>query len=323
MQRNLFIIAMCLAVFAYAPTSMLFPTQAYADKPFALLLSCDGDVVILRGGQTIKGSFGLQLSEGDEVVTQAGAAASIIWANGSTVQLGSGSKIQIGSQKPSQSAESPTTVGEKGFQTVQNFIRLKDSEGTTSMAKLRSGEKRAAIVAISPTLTVIRDGQPTFRWSGADEETELQLTVYGDASIVWQADVTGMTSVQYPEDAPPLQPGASYSWTVETADPLQSPPLRSATAFFGILYADESEELDGQLASLSIEEMPNEATYYLVRASLFYEYGLAYDAILATREAVAIDQDDATLRSILAHLYAEVGMTEEAFGEYNRILQTR
>jgi hypothetical protein len=274
-------------------------------------------VFVHRGGTAIKASFGLQLNDGDEIETRAGASAEILFENGNFITMGAGSKTQVRGSRPKQTEAS---VGDKGFENVQNFLKLTEAEGTSSRARMRSAEKSAAIRAESPSQTRIRDGHPTFRWSTSGPVGELKLTVYNDEGVHWQGDATGVTSLPYPKDAPALADGGSYSWVVETTDPLQVPPLRSGTAFFEVLSPGEAKEVQTGLAEID-DQVQSQSSYHLVRASIFYSYGLMEDAIAATRQAVAVDADNRTLQSILAHLYAEVGLTDEAIQQYDRLLE--
>jgi len=312
-----------LALLAYAPLRGPAQTQGHANAPLAVLLSCQGDVVVHRAGEIIKGTFGFQLSDGDEIETKGDGSAEILWENGNLAQLGPGSRMPIGSsKKPAAAAEQSASLGDQGFQTVQNFIKLKDSEGTSSVGRLRSGDKSPELRAESPAKTAIQNGNPTFRWSATEPITDLKLTVYNEEGVYWETEVSG-TNMEYPADAPALVSGVSYSWVVETADPLQFPPLRSATAFFEVISPDQSKSLSAALAEIERDKMPSESAFYLVRASLYYKYGLMNDAIDETRQAVSTDADNPTLQSILAHLYAQVGLTDEAIQEYDRLLEKR
>jgi len=310
----LIIVALC----ACLPIHGRFSTEVLAATPLAVLLSCDGDVFVHRGGTAIKASFGLQLNDGDEIETGAGASAEILFENGNYIAMGAGSKTQVRGSRPKQTESS---VGDKGFENVQNFLKLTEAEGTSSRARMRSAEKSAVIRAESPSQTRVRDGHPTFRWSTSGPVDDLRLTVYNDKGVHWQCDATGVNSIAYPMDAPALVEGGSYSWVVETTDPLQVPPLRSATAFFELLSAGEAKDVQAGLAELDDRQVQNQSSYHLVRASIFYSYGLVEDAIAATRQAVAVDADNRTLQSILAHLYAEVGLTDEAIQQYDRLLE--
>jgi hypothetical protein len=310
-----------MALVAYSPMRGPVPKQVFADTPFALILNCHGDVVVHRGGSAIKATFGFQLNEGDQIEASDGASIEIAFDTGLVQLLEGPSKITVRPPKTRQTGQAQ--LPDQGIQIVQNFIKLRDAEGASSVARLRSGNKAPEIRAESPAHTAIRGGYPAFKWSETEPVTDLKLTLYNEEGVQWEKDVTGVTSVSYPADAPALVAGVSYSWTVETTDPLQFPPLRSAMAYFEVLPQDQAKELKASLDRLSPEEMTSESSYHLVRASLFYSYGLVADAIDETREAVSADTDNATLQSILAHLYAQVGLTHEAIQEYDRLLEKR
>ncbi len=309
------------ALLAYAPMQEPSPRQALAETPFALILNCHGDVVVHRGGSPIKATLGFQLNEDDLIEVADGASIEIAFDTGLIQLLEGPSKITVRPPKTRQTDQAQ--LPDQGIQIVQNFIKLKDAEGASSVARLRGGNKATEIRAESPTHTTIRDGYPTFRWIATEPAADLKLTLYNEEGIQWEADVTGATDVAYPADAPALEAGVSYSWIVETADPLQFPPLRSAMAYFEVLPQDQAKALETSLGKLGREAMTSESSYHLVRASLFYNYGLVADAIDETREAVAADEDNTTLQSILAHLYVQVGLTHEAIQEYDRLLKKR
>jgi hypothetical protein len=309
------------ALLAYTPMWGPHPRQVHADTPFALVLNCHGDVVVHRGGSPIKATFGFQLNEGDEIEAAAGASIEIAFDTGLVQLLEGPSKITVRPPKTRQT-EQPQ-LPDQGIQIVQNFIKLRDAEGASSVARLRSGNKATEIRAESPAHTAIRDGYPTFRWITTEPVMDLKLTLYNEEGILWETDVMDATSAAYPADAPSLIAGVSYSWSVETSDPLQFPPLRSAMAYFEVLPVDQAKALEASLNQLDPEAMTSASSYHLVRASLFYSYGLVADAIDETRQAVAVDEGNTTLQSILAHLYAQVGLTHEAIQEYDRLLEKR
>lgn len=327
MQKRILMGIMLIALLAHAPVRAPFTAQVLAVTPIAVLLSCQGNVTIHRSdGIPIKGAFGLSLSAGDEVRTGAGSVAEILFEDGNMIQMGAGSKMQVKGPKLKAPLNPPSepaaTLGKGSFQTVQNFLKLKDTEGTSSIARLRSDNKSAEITAESPSQTRIMDGHPTFKWSAAEDAGELRLTIYGEDGVHWTYHAKSQSSVTYPADAPALVPGVSYSWTLETTDPLQYPPLRSAAAFFEVLPVGEAESLAAALDKIAKQDKPSESAHYLLRASLFYNHGLMADAIDETQKALEADSENPILQSILAQLYAEVGRTEDAFEIY-QLLESR
>jgi hypothetical protein len=300
------------------------PVQAVAETPLAVLLSCHGDVKVVREDSAMAGSFGLALAVGDLITTGSDGEAEILFQDGNWIQVGSNSKMQVkGNRGGKPAAENETMVGEKSFEVVQNFLKLKSSEGTSSITALRSGGGGNEIHPLSPMQTKIRDARPTFRWRGSQPDLALRLTVYdNEDGVIWEHEFTGATSVTYPDDAPALVPGKEYSWTLESTDPLRFPPVRSQAAFFEILDESEQAGVSDALAKVAAESTPNEGSLHLIRASILYNHGLFQDAIDETKAAIEVQGENAALRSILARLYAEVGRTDEAMGEYNRLLET-
>jgi len=295
-------------------------SRAEPGTPAAVLMTCSGEVSVTRaGGETVRGSFGLQLQQGDKVATGRDGSAEIMLQDGTWLQVGANSGMVI-KTRPGQPAASPAK--EKNFEVVQNFIKLKDAEGTSALTGLRGGDD-AELVGVSPGRTRIRDGRPTFAWKIADPSTELQLTVYDGSGVHWQTDVKGTTSFAYPADAPALAPGTRYSWTVETTDPLVFPPLRSQPVYFEVISPEAAEQVDVALASIEGSgQKPSASTYHLMRASIFFDQGLIEDAINETLTALSTDPDNETLHTILAKLYAESGRNDEAIKAYEKLVNT-
>ena len=195
---------------------------------------------------------------------------------------------------------------------MQNFLKLKNSEGTSSVARLRSGEKHAATPRrVARCSRRSAADPPRFSWTVSDPSAELRLTVYSDKGIHWKQRLCprGRRALSYPSDAPALEPGVTYSWVLETTDPLVFPPLRSEAAFFEVLSAEEAKELEASLARIDQGTKPSEATYHLFYASLYFDRGLMEDAIAETMKALEIDPQNSDLHAILARLYAETGRT--------------
>lgn len=301
-----FAVAVAVGV-AHAPE----PAPAETDAPTAVLTSCKGPVTIVRaGGGSAAGTFGVALAEGDQVKTGADAEAEIMFASGNWVQVGANSSLRIKGHPGAKPRE-------QSFEVVQNFLKLKSTEGTSSISGLRSGDKSSALVALSPCQTKVRATRPTFQWSADDPNLELQLAVYDESGVHWQSDVSGTTSAAYPVDAPALVPGVSYSWTLETADPLVSPPLRTPASFFEIIAPDEIAALDREFAQIEADK-PGPTSYHLMRASLYFDRGLIADAISETETALVSDPNNSSLHAILGRLYAETGRTKDAMAEMEK-----
>ncbi|HEX5131114.1 MAG TPA: hypothetical protein VFX92_01360 [Candidatus Krumholzibacteria bacterium] len=291
---------------------------ADADAPVAVLTSCRGPVTVIRaGGKSTSATFGLSLNNGDEVKTGEGAEAEIMFSAGNWVAVGANSNMRIKGH-PGGTTAAPKEA--ESFEVVSNFLKLKSSEGTGSISGLRSADKAAALLPIAPVQTKVRGNNPTFQWKIDDPTAELSLTVYNESGVQWQSDISNATALTYPADAPALQPGVSYSWTLETTDPLVSPPLRTTAAFFEIIAPADVASLDTELSAIDAKK-PGPVTYHLMRASLFFDRGLMADAISETEAAVAADPDNGSLHAIMGRLYAEAGRTTEAMQEMQKSTQ--
>lgn len=311
------------ALLVYLPVKFHSPVQVQANTPLAVLVSCLGDVTVVKSsGGTVRGIFGLPLSAGDEVRTGDASQAEVLFQNDNLIQIGANSSTRVMGPKNVASHVDAIPVGEKSFQTVQNFLKLTDSDGTSSLARLRSAEVDAEVRPVSPCQTRVQGDRPVFRWQAADPSEELQITVYSDEGVRWESDVTGRTEITYEESAPALQAGVTYWWTLKSTDPLRFPPIATNAVPFEVLAEADANALGVALAGIE-KDQSRSSSYHFLRASVFFGYGLMEAAILETIQALEADADNPTLHSILAHLYAETGRTQEALGAYDRLLEKR
>lgn len=323
MKSRQITIAVVLAALAVSPG--FFPQPAVADSsaPLAILMSCQGDVTIIKkDGSTLKASFGLPLEAGDEVKTGKGAGAEILFENSNYISVGASSSMKMrGSKVRTDQTEPTNPMGEDSFEIAQNYLKLKTAQGTSSIAGLRSSDRGEELRALSPRQTMVTDGNPEFAWESGDESDELQLTVYNDSGVLWKNTVSGTTRLKYPAEAPDLKAGTTYSWTLETTDPLKFPPLRSTAAYFGLISPDEYSSLSEALVKIDGDTRLGEASRHVMRASVYFNAELLANAIAETEKAVDLSPEDATLKSILAHLYRETGRVDDAVDLYNEIIK--
>lgn len=323
--RRLLALALCVVV-GHAVTATADTPAQKTSPPQAVLMSCSGPVTVHKAdGTKVPGAFGLALHAGDEVKTGEDGSAEVFFEAGNWLQIGANSNIQIKGERgaktasPAKEPAASTEQEAESFEVAQNFLKLKDAEGTSALSGLRSGDKDQDLVALSPSQTKIRDGKPTFRWEIADQSTELKLTVYNDAGVHWEHDVSGVNSVEYPGDAPELSPGVTYSWTLETTDPLAFPPLRTAATFFEVMPPENATFLEETLARIENAQDMSESARHFMRASLYFNNGLLDDAIAETRSALEKEPDNKPLLSILARLYEEAGRSKEAMATYRKL----
>lgn len=306
---------------------MIQPFDAVAEAedpaPLAVLMSCSGDVTIVKtDGTSAKGSFGQQLVAGDEVRTGKDAGADILFENGNYVSIGANSSMKVRGSK-AQKTEPVKPLGDNGFEVTQNFLKLKTAQGTSSISGLRTVDDHEQLRVVSPRETRILNGRPTFVWESGDEGEELELTVYSEGAVHWKRTVHGVNELTYPEDAPALAAGPSYRWKLETTDPLRYPPLASQAVFFEIMPEDERSDLESMLKRIDDDGGLPPVSRHVMRASVYFNHGLLADAVAETEAALAADPGDVSLQSILARLYSQVGRTDEAADLYDKILEEK
>jgi hypothetical protein len=135
----------------------LLPAQP--DAPAAVLTSCRGSVMVSRsGGQATMATFGLSLNDGDEVKTGADAEAEIMFAAGNWVTVGPNSSMRIKSSPGAK--QPPKDAG--SFEVVNNFLKLKSTEGTSSISGLRTADKASALLPMEPVQTKVMNTTPLF-----------------------------------------------------------------------------------------------------------------------------------------------------------------
>jgi hypothetical protein len=308
--RLLVPVLLCLAALV-----AVVPTSAQDEPPLAVLMSLSGEVTVTAAdGSTRPGAFGMHLQPGDAVDTGTGASAEILFSTGNWVQVGPNSRTAVG---PPRNAAPPS----EDFASVQDFLRLKDSRGTSSMTGLRSGAGPDRLRLVEPCQSRVRADDLRFVWAGEEAAAPVKVVLYGEDQVVWETEVDGATEIAYPDGAPALDPQVSYSWSVESADPLVIPPLRSETGSFEVLPPAEAAGLEEELARLEGEG--DSAGRHLVKASLLYRHGLLDDAVAETRAALDADPDNPQLRSLLARLLGEAGRNAEAAAEFDRALSPR
>jgi hypothetical protein len=193
---------------------------------------------------------------------------------------------------------------------LQGFLTLKNSEGTSSMVRRGSEDHTREVQTLSPRQTRILTTNPIFRWRSPESRSDLRFTIYNEEGVHWQSELSGVREFAYPPEGPPLQPGASYSWVIETAGGI--PSLRSAAAFFEVLAAEEADSLEASLRPIARYEDRDGGFYHLLRAGLYHRHGLLGEAIDETREALRVEPDHAQAKAILVRLLVETGQTEEA-----------
>jgi hypothetical protein len=144
---------------------------------------------------------------------------------------------------------------------------------------------------------------PLFQWSNANEtisEYTFRLLDSSGGNVLFEAQVNG-TSYKYPDDALALAPGGDYFWTAQPSSGLLGEPAEPAEIL--IIADPERSDVSTKLGSAKNPE---------VRARIFSESLLWYDAIEAYSEIIAASPNDSTTRHKRAALYQQLPQTQVA-----------
>ncbi len=144
--------------------------------------------------------------------------------------------------------------------------------------------------------------RPSFWWSGdphASYKFHLQ-DVQGTLS--WDRQVSG-TSMTYPSDAPPLQPGKTYLWRVESESSLFGPPAPSAL----IVVLPQAERARIKAEQAAVKGSGEKAE--IDRAQVLYNHRLWYDTLMAYNRLIEANPGNAKLIQMRDSLYRQLPVT--------------
>jgi hypothetical protein len=210
--------------------------------------------------------------------------------------------------KPAASGDSDAAAKSRRTRVVTNLagFDLTDTKrlaGQPMVVGATRGEH--PVVPLAPHLGKLYGAHPTFAWSYDDAAAKFTFVITDEADVeVFRAEVSG-TRFRYPANAPALQDGKTYFWTVSAPTSLVS----SASSYpSGILVATAAErlEIDKKLAEIS----GNGYEARVARAQVFTDARLWYDAIEAYNALIERFPDRAELYERRGTIYAQLTCTQ-------------
>jgi hypothetical protein len=281
----------------------------------ALVTDVNGGVVVIRASDGARSSalWGTQLLDGDHVNTLADGAVSILFSNQNLITLGANSSMTIATGISPREADAPArTVDSALLASVSDLTLRRTSEGGfAALGGLRAGLRDQQIELLAPRNTKITAKRPHFSWQTQKAFESYQLKILSSEGLVWSGSTPDKT-LFYPEDAPPLDPGTQYIWSVEADDLLDT--VTSPSAAFELLsdeaLADLAEGED------TIKEMFGEhargSDYRFLLGSLYVKNGLLNAAIDVFSQIAEEHSEAALPYEILGKLYSDIGLKDHA-----------
>lgn len=140
---------------------------------------------------------------------------------------------------------------------------------------------------------------PTFFWGTADPGSKVTFRLTSlDGQTVFETSTTA-SQLTYPADAPPLQAGATYRWTVIPENDM----LGGAPQPVSIMIVS-GEERTAILAELKQDPDP-------AGADVFMKHRIWYEAVAGYTSRLLRNPDDQDARKARATLYDQLPVTQE------------
>ena len=185
----------------------------------------------------------------------------------------------------------------------------KPPTGARGFEKYTGKDVTSRLIAVAATREVVAprrplaplegrayNARPFFAWQASFGSRSYHFILYaGDvyvdksAKVVYEKDVAA-TELNYPADAPAIEPGNLYSWRVSTASvngKEDGPPVS-----FRVLAGAEAVELKQAIEQVQLTS-PKTTADYLDLANIFENYGVWYDTLRLASDLAAQKPEDA------------------------------
>lgn len=182
----------------------------------------------------------------------------------------------------------------------------KDALQKQAMSPGASRDLGTAPMALAPRLGKLYGANPEFCWNGAAGAGQYVFTLWDDAqNAIYHSDVKGYR-FHYPADAPRLEPGKTYFWTVETP-PSMSGSQQSTPVGFVVVSGEQRSAVEQKLAAAGSGDGYD---VQLARARAYTDARLWYDAVGAYLELMQKYPAKAELYEARGTLFAQLPVTQ-------------
>ena len=251
----------------------------------------------------------LSLRPGDQVRVLGDGQAVLVLTGGQ------GAQIVSQANSPFTVQLAPRQTGGDRVQSllgrVTEVLRAQPREVTYRPLWVRAVSSLPVIV--SPRQTKLLPGPVRFVWSGSDQ-LRYGVRVIGPRGLLWEQGDLQHPPHDYPDSAPPLEPGVEYGWELEaTGHPSQH-------TRFQLLSPSDADRIRADLASLQPSMIPGypPTTITVIRVGLLLQEGLYDDARRELVARIATDPKEPTLHHLIGHVYERTGRADlaaQAFAE--------
>lgn len=293
-------VAMCVALMA----GIFSGIAGAADKPAAIVVSVQGDVMVQREGKqkAIKGKFPLMLK--DMVIVGKGASAVVLFSTGKKVTATSNLEITEAAAAIDGKAASGGVAGMVAGAVAGGGSDLTAKGGVAGAVRAAGDEATVQLLSYLNTSTT--ETRPVFAWKpSAEAEGATVVLMNEDGEEIWKLE-TKDSIAAYPEDMDPLEQGLEY--TVEITCVIDGAPVSSASTFY-ILDEDETEEVNAGREAIEKAYPADEdaAIRHMLLGGFYKEKELFMQALGEYEKLVAMDPYDAMSFSEIADINIKTG----------------
>ncbi|MBI4539224.1 MAG: hypothetical protein HY704_06935 [Gemmatimonadetes bacterium] len=256
-----------LGVCAMLASAGLLTGWGLQEGPAAIVVRLSGQVQVQpAGGSPQPATVGMRLNAGDRVSPASGASVAVLRKTGEKLTI-----------------TQPTVIGDAGGASDEAvFSKTIRALAQVSNTSARNQPNRQGMIRPIPGTAVPvapRNGilvigpRPTFRWFAVPgaKGYRIQIQKVGGQPERYEAGTD--TAWTLPADAPALEPGQTYRWTVAPVPSGRAAPLVS----FRVLGAAEHEALQRTLADLAAVGFEPEGDGLLLAALAYRDAGLYYE----------------------------------------------
>ena len=160
-------------------------------------------------------------------------------------------------------------------------------------------------VPLAPRLGRVYGDRPTLQWHDEARPAGFVVLLTDESQQEIHKGETAKTTWAYPAEAPRLEPGRTYFWTVQAASGMFAEP--SAPAGFLVLAGPPRQEVESALAAAPSADPYEQGR---ARAKVFTDRRLWYDAVQAYSDLIARFPDRPELYEERGTIYAQLDATQ-------------
>ena len=277
--------------------------------PAALVIRVQGDVDVMHGGSApIPASVGERMFVGDALLPASGSRAILITRAGAQQIVTERTTIE-----ESRGGGSPD-IFERAMATLARAAATDASTGGRQ-GMIRPIPGQTSLIAPRNGLNVVTS-RPTFRWTATPGQRYDLMLRNLDGGRPTTYEVGADTVWTLPDDAPELEAGATYQWTLFVGGRRGGRALPAQD--FRVIGLEESVELEDYLAEIEVFGLDPRGDGLFLTVVAYRDMGLYYEARDALDRVASEAGLSWELHKLEGEILAELGHEEEARAAFDR-----